>query len=168
MKKTTILGVATVVMIVLNCILLLTIYVKPKAIGPGIPHPEPKQVIIEKLQFTPEQIEQYEALIEEHRKNINELDSQIRDIKGQLYSLLSKDEKQHEKDSLITVINGRQKEIEYVHLKHFEDIKMLCTPKQKLLFEQLVPELPKLFGPKPPMGPPGVYGKPGDNIEHRP
>jgi protein CpxP len=160
MKKTTLLGMATIVLIVLNCILLFAIYVKPKAVGAVIPHPEPKEVIIEKLQFTPEQIIQYEALIKVHRKSINKFDLQIRATKGQLYGLLSEDQNQHKTDSLVSIINGYQKEIEYVHFKHFEDIKMLCSPEQKILFKQLLPELPKLFGPKPPIGPPGRQESP--------
>jgi periplasmic protein CpxP/Spy len=168
MKKTTLLGVATVIMIVLNCILLFILYAKPRSIDQALHRPEPKQVIIDKLQFSPEQITQYEVLIKGHRQNIDTYDLQIRDTKAQLYNLLSKNEKQTEKDSLIGVINGYQKEIEYVHFKHFKDIKMLCTTEQKILFEQLVPELPKLFGPKPPMGPPGMHGAPDDNAGHRP
>ncbi|MFP9098452.1 hypothetical protein ACLI09_05300 [Flavobacterium sp. RHBU_24] len=159
MRKTTLLATAVIIMMVLNCLLLFLLYYTPAKLQPGLPRTEPKYIIIDRLEFTPQQVLKYEELIKGHRRSINHLDFEIRTTKKELYSLLSKNEKQRERDSLIEIINGYQKEIEYVHFKHFKDIKMLCTDKQKVLFEQLLPDLSRLFSPRPPM-PPGLNGQP--------
>jgi len=51
------------------------------------------------------------------------------------------------KDSLITVINLNQKQIEETHFKHFEDIKKLCKPEQLDDFKEFSKELGRLFAP---------------------
>lgn len=151
MKKTTLLTIGLSVLIILNIALLFTVYGghRHEHAGMGMRGREPKDVIIDKLQFNQDQVQQYEALIKEHRKSINRLDSEIRENKHKLYNLLGTDYKASEKDTIIAGINFCQKQIEETHFSHFESIKKLCTPQQKKLFDSLVPELPELFGPGP-------------------
>ncbi|MFP9115494.1 hypothetical protein ACLI1A_16265 [Flavobacterium sp. RHBU_3] len=156
MKKTTLLTVSLVILILLNLLLLGSIFLGPKQgppLGEGPGMQRPREIIINELQFDNKQIKRYDILIQEHRSKINELDKSIRDNKEKLYGLLAKDFTQNEKDSLIAVINNYQREIEISHFKHFLEIKKICKPNQLETFKSLVVEFPKLFGPKPPRGP---------------
>lgn len=156
MKKTTLLTVSLVILILLNLLLLGSIFLGTKQgppLGEGTGMQRPREIIINELQFDDEQIKRYDILIQEHRSKINKLDKSIRDNKEKLYGLLAKDFTQNEKDSLIAVINNYQREIEILHFEHFLEIKKICKQNQLESFKSLALEFPKLFGPKPPREP---------------
>lgn len=159
MKKTTLLSIALVILVVLNLGLMGTIFFGPKH-GPhgrhdGKMRPEremgrrPREIIIQNLGFNNTQVQQYDALIKTHREKIDTLDKGIRDTKQKLYALLQSDFKPANRDSLIAQINVYQKQIEETHFNHFQDIKNICTPQQKKSFEVMAPEFPRLFHPGP-------------------
>ena len=55
------------------------------------------------------------------------------------------------KDSLITLLNSYQNQVEETHFKHFEDIKKLCHQDQLEDFNELTEDLSRIFAPnKPP------------------
>ncbi|MES2411227.1 MAG: hypothetical protein V4535_07250 [Bacteroidota bacterium] len=112
--------------------------------------PEPKEIIIDKLHFDSHQQKEYAKLIKWHRGEITKLDDTIRGAKNELYNQLSQaDVDEKIKDSLITVINTNQKQIEETHFKHFEDIKKLCSKEQMDDFDSLTEELSRIFSLKP-------------------
>ncbi|AWH85967.1 hypothetical protein HYN59_12990 [Flavobacterium album] len=144
MKKTTLLGIGIVLLLVINAATLGFVYFKA---GPPPRHPEPKQVIAEMLHFDESQQHQYEEKIAWHRTRINELDGKIRKAKEQLYETLA-DNNSLKKDSLTQVLTELHKEIEETHYKHFSDIKSICKPEQQIYYKQLILDLPHLFGPQ--------------------
>ena len=116
---------------------------------------EPREIIIEKLNFDENQQKEYEQLIYWHRNQIDELEEKIRETKKELYSLLPKNKVEtNVKDSLITSISVYQKQIEAIHYKHFQDIKKLCRKDQLNSFDELTKELSKIFSNKPLQKPP--------------
>lgn len=128
-----------------NFILLYFVMQKPKG---GFNPDEPKNIIIEKLNFDEQQVNSYQKLINQHRKDINENDAKILELKNELYSFLKDDVKDNEIDSLTTQIGKIQKQIELVHFNHFLDIKTLCKPQQLSNFNDLSNELTKIFNHK--------------------
>lgn len=110
-------------------------------------HEGPRDLIIEQLHFSDRQINEYDHLINWHQKNIKEKDSALLILKSELYKTLNT--QNSNTDSIISQINLLQKEIEYIHLKHFKDIEELCTNDQKKYFKELTGDLAKLFGRKP-------------------
>jgi len=116
---------------------------------------EPREIIIEKLNFDEKQQKEYEELIYWHRNQINELDEKIRKAKKELYlQLLEKEVDIKTKDSLINALVEYQKQIENVHFKHFQDIKKLCKKDQLKNFDALTKELSTIFSDKRPPKPP--------------
>jgi hypothetical protein len=109
----------------------------------------PKNIIMEKLHFDKAQAEAYQLLIDDHRKKITTLESQLMDLKNKLYSNLKDDKNSLNTDSLMSKINVVQLDIEKVHYHHFQDIKNLCKPDQKPLFDKLTEEIAILFSPMP-------------------
>jgi protein CpxP len=152
MERTKLLTITVIGLLLLNLATLGFLFLNgPK---PGrLPHEgrrEPKEIIIEKLHFDAQQQKEYAKLIQWHRGEINQLDDNIRQVKNDLYSGLSEKEiNVKTKDSLITLLNSYQKQIEETHFKHFEDIKKLCKPQQQEDFEILTEELSRIFAPKP-------------------
>lgn len=110
----------------------------------------PKIFIIEKLHFNQEQIDAYELLIQNHRKQVKETERGIRESKNALYQTLNNNNPAVQSDSLILAMNAYQQKMEKIHFEHFMAIKNLCTPEQLPAFEELSKELARLFGPKHP------------------
>lgn len=114
--------------------------------------PDPREIIIERLHFDNKQEKEYAELIKWHRGEIKKLDSIIRQTKKELYLQLNQTEVNLKtKDSLFTLLNSYQKQVEETHFKHFEDIKKLCHQDQFENFNELTEDLSRIFVPnKPP------------------
>ena len=151
MEKTKLLTIAVIGLLVINFGTLGFLLLNGK--GHRLPQAgrqKPKEIIIEKLHFDEAQQKDYAKLIKWHRGQITTLDGNIREAKNELYSLLLQPETNLKaKDSLISVINLNQKQIEQTHFKHFEDIKKLCHKDQMDDFNELTEELGRIFAPKP-------------------
>lgn len=141
--------IAVVIGLIVTNLLVIGLVVLRKPHRPPVPKP-PKEIIIERLGFNENQIKKYEALIEEHRQAIDEKDRVIRETKNMLYSQLKGNESSY-KDSLIDIISKAQRDIEYLHFKHFSDIKSICTNDQMEKYNDLVNELGRIFSPMKPL-----------------
>ncbi len=122
------------------------------------PHPPrgegPKKMIAERLHFDASQIAAYDKLIEQHQKDIQAKEKEIKEAKQQLYSLLQGDGFSA-KDSLANRIGQLQVEVEFIHFNHFNDLKNLCKDEQLDDFNALAGELAQVFAH------PGRNGTPG-------
>ena len=152
MEKTKLLTITVIGLLLLNLGTLGFLFLNgPKGNRP--PHegrPQPKEIIIEKLHFDANQQREYDKLIQWHQEKIRKLDQNIRETKNELYFQLSQPEVVIKtKDSLITLLNFYQNQVEETHFKHFEDIKKLCHKNQMEDFNDLTEELSRIFGSKP-------------------
>lgn len=161
--------------LLISNILLVVFIMKGKRHGPGPGGPHhrggPRELLIERLHFDESQIQQFEKLIQEHRKNLREHDSQLQNLKTILYSNLKSPENKTVTDSLINAMTVIQNKIEHVHYAHFEDVKKLCKPEQINDFNELANELSHIFGPPAPHGPGGPpphHGPDGPPPHHKP
>ncbi len=127
---------------------MLVIFIVGKPADGRPDHDRPKRMVIEKLHFDEQQVADYQVLINEHRRQIRELDQQIIAFKNELYSHLSEENNKTTSDSLTTEIAKVQQRIEQVHFAHFTDIKKLCRGNQQADFEALSQELTKIFPPR--------------------
>ena len=147
MNKIKLLSFLSIALLAINLVLIWFILshkpIHPKGEGP-------KQIIIEKLVFDESQTKKYARFIKIHQTKIKYQQGQLMKLKNKLYSTLIHGKKNTEKDSLIIEINKIQNNIENIHYNHFEEIKMLCYPKQQNSFDQLCLEIAKLFSPAPP------------------
>jgi len=154
--KTKLLTIVIIVLVLLNVGTLgFLIYNGPMRHGSRHHGEGPKRLIIEKLHFDEQQVEQYEKLIHWHRSTIDALDQKVFETKNQLYvQLLKTNVDAKVEDSLINAIAGYQKQIEQTHFKHFRDIKTICKPNQIEYYNDLTESLAELFSkPKPPRAP---------------
>jgi Spy/CpxP family protein refolding chaperone len=155
MEKAKLLTIAVIGLLLLNLATLGFLFLNgSKGHHPPMDGPQgrqkPREIIIEKLHFDVNQQKEYDKIIKWHHGEIERLDKNIRQTKNELYSQLMQPEVDVKtKDSLITVLNSYQKQIEQTHFKHFEDIKKLCHPNQMEDFNDLTEELSRIFAPKP-------------------
>lgn len=157
MDKTKLLTFAVIALLLLNLGTLSFLFLT----NPNGNHPhgdsnfkgraEPKEIIIEKLNFDSKQKSEYEKLIQVHRKEISSIEDEIRKTKEELYLQLHENTTNNTtKDSLINALATYQKQIEITHFKHFQDIKKLCKKEQLDDFNALTEELSRLFSKSPP------------------
>lgn len=120
----------------------------------GRMHRGPRDLIIKRLGFDGGQVAQYDELIKWHRREIDDADRKIIELKNTLYLGLTKSGYTTQIDSIISEIVGVRKHIEEVHYKHFLDIRGLCKPDQLPQFDELTRDMASLFSPegghKPP------------------
>lgn len=148
MNKTKLLSVAIIALLVLNFGILGFLFVSKKHEPNG--RKMPREIVIERLHFDENQIVEYETIIEEHQKNIRNLDRLIRKTKNELYQLLNEEKiDSSQKDSLYLKLANYQKQIETTHFNHFLEIKKLCKKEQLDDYEYLTGELSRLFSHKP-------------------
>lgn len=123
---------------------------QPNTHRPRPPHQHegPKFIIIEALEFTPSQVEQYEELIQQHRTAIRTAEQNLMEFRSALYASLN--EQKTPNDSLLKQIAELNLQIEKIHYNHFTQIQALCTPQQQELFKAFATDLAKLFNTKAP------------------
>jgi hypothetical protein len=108
----------------------------------------PKKIIIDKLHFDKEQINNYEISVQQHRKAINNNEAIMNKLRSNLFEQLKYPQDTAKIDSLITVISKQQAVAEYINYNHFIEIKNLCKQTQKKDFDELTTEIANLFSPK--------------------
>ncbi|MCC6938456.1 MAG: periplasmic heavy metal sensor [Flavobacteriales bacterium] len=155
MTKVKLLGIAVVVLVLLNIGTLAMLFTRPNG-RQGPPREEgPKAIIIERLHFDAEQVKAYEELIAKHQAAIRTSDEKMQATRGELYQEL-KGLDDPAKDSLLDALGKVQRAIEATHFAHFEEIRALCQPDQLASFNALVDDLagyfshPTIKGPPPP------------------
>lgn len=140
-NKTKIFTLTVIGLLLSNLLLIGFLFLKPK---PHQPRDEgPKGLIIEKLQFSEEQIAQYNQFIKEHRKNVSQKEQALKEAKLSYYQTLNSGNSELALENLMQL----QEEMEIIHFNHFNDIKSICNQNQLQNFEDLVNELPQMFGP---------------------
>jgi protein CpxP len=162
MEKTKLLTITVIGLLLLNCATLGFLFLNgSKGHNPAHERregrPEPKEIIIERLNFDSNQQQEYDKLIEWHKRKIDNLDEEIRHEKYLLYGLLAKDttdiDFKQNKQKIIDTILGYQIQVEETHFKHFQDIRKLCANDQLAEFDKLINDLPRIFSQNKPSRP---------------
>ena len=137
-------NIVIVVLLIGNGIFLADYLMKP----PRPKHEGPRDEIIAMLHFDETQVEKYDQLIKQHRKDIRSTERELMQAKNNLYKNLD----QPLNDSLFQNVMDREAKIEKIHYAHFQDIKSLCTTKQMVYFKELNKKIATLFSHrmKPP------------------
>ena len=104
----------------------------------------PRQMVIERLDFDIEQAANFNTLVEIHKKKIKNNDSVIWDVKTRIFNALGND-KQTNVYSLAAQIGELQENIEVAHYNHFMKVKALCKEDQLPKFTELSKELSEIF-----------------------
>ena len=146
MNKISFLTVAVVALALLNAALVFGFFTR--RIAP-LPDPGPRDIVIRRLRFDADQTKAYDGLIERHRADIRQKESEMTSARQAIYSLLKSGDFS-KKDSLTAEVGRLQIAIENIHLDHFKDIKKICRTEQAAYFDALAGDLAGYFTPPPP------------------
>ncbi|MFM7023202.1 MAG: hypothetical protein ACKOXB_09505 [Flavobacteriales bacterium] len=138
MNKLKLISYIALVLLLTNILLLCFIFSgKPQHHGP----PNIREEVIEKLKLSEQQVVLYDESIQWHQQEIMKAEKEMMRLKSQLYQGISAGDGERKKDSLLMEIAQIDIQIERIHYYHFQDIKALCSVKQKEEFEKLICEI---------------------------
>ncbi len=123
-------------------------------------HPRDIQAfLIRELSLDASQAEQYEVLVQQHRKAADSIRPAIRSAKEEMFSLIGDAQVG---DSVVVQAAQRvaalSTELDLRTMAHFRDIRKLCRPDQQQRFDALLLEVARMMSAPPP---PGRGGPPG-------
>lgn len=147
------------ILVALNILLLCILVIKPFT-RPEHPNDRPREegpakFIIEKLKFTPQQEVDFTKLKLQHQAAVRKLRNEGRLLRESFFEGLEKDSISSDKDRIAQRIAENQKQLELVTYDHFEQVKKICSPEQKLIFNDIIGEVLQQMAPHP-------MHKPGD------
>lgn len=157
---TNVIVLALVVMVCLNLFSLYLLHTAKQEMRIGRPGPvrgrkEPKYLIIDRLGFSEEQIDEYEILIREHRRIVEPARTNIRKLKRELYELLYLPADDPKIQKIIGEILLRERRIEEATFAHFSEVRAMCTDEQKKEFDRIINRvLEGMAAGRPPHPPP--------------
>ena len=138
--KSKILLLIIAILLIANIVLVAFFVLKPapKKGGRGDRYEMIAAFLQHDIGFSKEQLQQYDTLNAHHRTKIKGMFDAIRKDKDSQFKQLTIN---HFSDSAIVSTAGlsvnKQNEIEVAMLRHFKDIRDLCTPQQQPAFDSL-------------------------------
>lgn len=154
MERNKLLTLAVIGLLLLNMATLgFLVFRKP----PHDKRPErggPTKIIVERLKLDEAQQKKHRELAKVHHEAFVKLKEKSQELHHDYYALLTTDNVNNaQADSLSNLIAANQNEIDRLNFNHFMDIKAICNPEQKLLFNEFADEISRFFsGPPPPQG----------------
>lgn len=125
-------------------------------LGMGGPGRDGKEILMDRLEMTPEQREKYKAEYARHRKVVDGLFEKMRGLRKMLFSFPEDEGGERVNGEELALEIGRyQGQLELATFEHFSAVRQFLEPDQKGKFIQVFHEL---FGPRGrhggPKGPP--------------
>lgn len=146
MKKNTLLYLILIVLIVINGIFIYVFLNRPD-ISPTKQKGNPTEFIATELGFNEVQLEKLKLLDQSHRENMERNDNEIRGLKDQLFSNLSKSLlNASDIDSITSLIGLKEKEKDMNLFKHFRSIQEICDDDQKERLQLLLKDALRPIG----------------------
>jgi hypothetical protein len=134
--------VFTIIILLLANILLLVFFLGKKGPEKKFRNQRPPvAVFLEKdLGFSPDQMEAYEKLRQQHRHITKPFFEDIRLTKVQFYKLLSNASvSESVVDSMATLIGEKQKALDIRAFRNFREIRSICNESQRPAYDSLIP-----------------------------
>ena len=156
MKRETFLTTAVIALLLLNIGILSILFIRR-------PPPDNRhaldQQIVEMLALNTVQQKQFEQLKSDHHQKMIASEHDYRLAMQNYFGLLENDSiVPEQRDSLLQLLLQSQRDRITVTFEHFQALKNMCSPEQKVKFPELLPDLMTVILPKSP--PPAPGGKP--------
>jgi len=144
----------SIILIILNVALIAFLIITPMVSPPHRgPRENPGRFIIKKLEFSSQQEAEFNKLREAHHDSVEGLQFKLRKLKKSFFDGLKSESEFKNKDSILNKIAENQRQIDLVTFDHFEKVRKICNPKQKIIFNDIIQEVLERLG-KPPIDSP--------------
>ncbi len=131
------------VLLVLNLTLIVFLLLKPLADHHRMQKEggDPGRFIVEKLKFNSTQETAFDKLRTAHHDSIEILQAEGKKLRKSFFDGLISDAADTTKVIMADKIAVNQKQIELLTYNHFVEVKKLCTPEQKIIFNDIIHEV---------------------------
>ena len=102
---------------------------------------DPGKYLVGKLKFTEQQETAFNKLKNSHHTTVEELKIEGERLRKSFFDGLTSDFPSSYRDSIANKIAENQRQIELVTYNHFEEVKNICTPEQKVIFNDIIKEV---------------------------
>jgi len=144
-----------IVLVILNIVTLTLLWIgRPESPRENKVHIQKR--LMEELNFSEKQAEQYIALREDHQKNLMLINEEIKKVKKEMFDQVLFENSTDISDSLLNLSLKKQGELDRITFRHFQDLKKICNKEQQKKLMKLVhnilgpPQPPRMDGPPPP------------------
>jgi protein CpxP len=152
--------IAVIVLLVVNTATLTIFWLERKSHGllmGGKPKgAEAQAYLIKELALDSAQQVQYLALVKAHRRGTNEIKHELKNAKDAFFNLLG-DSTANEATikQAADQASAIETQLDVLTFKHFQQIRSICTPAQKVKFDSVIKTVVKMMGPSQqrPQGP---------------
>jgi protein CpxP len=124
-----------------------------------------RSFLADELGFTGEQSQKFEVLKQEHRRGVEIILSETKELKDKLFDCIKTGNDSKAKE-LSGKIAEKQSALEILTYEHFKEVRKVCNDEQKVKFDKILVELIRGLETKspPPNGapPPEDRRPPGD------
>ncbi len=160
MDKTRILIIAVIALFLLNFSTLGYLLCSKPGMSPfhdGPPkRPDARDFIIKELGMNEQQVKDYEKLIQEHSSQMKEIDESMKKSKDEFWNELPKGGADSSKINMLADnIAKNEKQRDISTFRHFEKVRALLDESQKKKFDEIIKDVLRMMGPKPPPPPDG-------------
>jgi len=158
MKSFKFLIIVAILLVIINCVLLASLWFTKYHMSPPQPPQQTFEYLIKELKLTPQQIKQYDTLRRRHFEAIRRLNDQNFALRDELFENIKTPALDtHAVDSLTRKIGANVISADTVTLYHFRKLRAMLNKQQQTHFDSvIVNALHTMGGPPPPMGiPPG-------------
>lgn len=148
MNKIRLLTISVVLLFLLNAGMIVFLFTA-RPLPPGHDR-RPDAFIIEQLQLDKEQQQSFAQLRMQHQNAIRSAQEEDRRLHDVYFSLVKTDQPDKAKvDSLTSLIGAQRGVIETATFEHFHQLRNLCRPEQKKLFDNTIDEITRRMAPPP-------------------
>ena len=158
MSKINFLTIAVVLLLLLNAGTLAVVFHwhEGRRSGPQEGGEGPAAYIIQVLKLDEQQQQQFAELRQAHRQAIRSVHEEDKRLHDAYFSLLKTDRPDRAAvDSVANLLAVEEKLLSTTTFEHFEKLRALCRPDQKVLFDATIDEIAHRMAPPPPQGPGG-------------
>ena len=118
----------------------------------------PSGLLLEELDFSAEQKNQYDQLFKENRPQIRRIRDSIHTAKDDFFSLLKNSNAKLDELQKKAAESARlQERLDMITFENFRKVKAICTPEQQKKFDSLIHKVLERMAPPPPPPPPGKH-----------
>ncbi len=145
---------ATILLLLCNGALIgLVWFAPPRGEGEGGRNNKPHDLLVREVGLNDVQVSQYDDLVKIHRSETQRLRREGKELRDQLFALLSKPGAKP--DTLLARIGQNQQQIEQNTYQHFVLVRALCTEPQKEKFDHIINEVLRSMNRNKPPRPDG-------------
>lgn len=139
--------IVIIAILLVSNIVLLAYFLTRGEPGDARKRPDSSEFFKKTLGFTSEQYADFEKRKDLHRDSISRYFQKLDDDKEKFYRLLGQSPVDSVVfDSMANQIGKQQVAIDRAFFRHFQDIRTICTPPQRILYDSLFPgELKKII-----------------------